>query len=97
MKRILCAVLTLSLVMMAFAVPVIAEEPVVLQFWGAIPPENGPQELVDNWNAAHPDIRVEYTRFVNDDGGNTKLETALLAGEVDVFITYPRLCSGQAC
>lgn len=89
MKRILCAVLTLSLVMMAFAVPVIAEEPVVLQFWGAIPPENGPQELVDNWNAAHPDIRVEYTRFVNDDGGNTKLETALLAGEVDVFITYP--------
>lgn len=65
-----------------------AAEPVVLQFWGAIPPENGPQELVDNWNKAHPDIQVEYTRFVNDDAGNTKLETALVAGQVDVFINY---------
>ncbi len=63
-------------------------KPVVLQFWGAIPPENGPQELVDNWNKDHPEIQVEYTRFVNDDAGNTKLETALVAGQVDVFINY---------
>lgn len=63
---------------------------VVLQFWGAIPPEQGPQELVDNFNKLHEgEIRVEYTRFVNDDGGNTRLETALMAGEVDVFINYP--------
>lgn len=59
-----------------------------LNFWGAIPPESGPQELVDTWNKAHPDIQVTYTRFVNDDSGNTKLEAALLAGNVDVFINY---------
>ncbi|TBL80712.1 extracellular solute-binding protein [Paenibacillus thalictri] len=59
-----------------------------LNFWGAIPPETGPQELVDAWNKAHPDIQVTYTRFVNDDSGNTKLEAALLAGNVDVYINY---------
>jgi len=65
-----------------------SSKPVVLQFWGAIPPETGPQELVDSWNKAHPDITIEYTRFVNDDAGNTKLETALVAGQVDVFVNY---------
>lgn len=66
-----------------------SQKVVKLKFWGAIPPENGPQKVVDNWNAAHPDIQVEYTRFVNDEAGNTKLETALLAkGEIDVFINY---------
>lgn len=89
MKRVLSVFLTAVMLLTALAVPALAEAPVVLQFWGAIPPENGPQEVVDNWNAAHPDIQVEYTRFVNDDGGNTKLETALLAGEVDLFISYP--------
>lgn len=88
MKRIFSVLLTIAMLLACMSVPALAE-PVVLQFWGAIPPENGPQEVVDIWNAAHPDIQVEYTRFVNDDAGNTKLETALLAGEVDVFINYP--------
>lgn len=66
-----------------------SQDVVKLKFWGAIPEGNGPQEVVDNWNAANPDIQVEYTRFVNDEAGNTKLETALLAnGEIDVFINY---------
>ena len=65
-----------------------AEKVVHLNFWGAIPPETGPQELVDAWNKANPNIQVTYTRFVNDDSGNTKLETALIAGNVDVFINY---------
>ncbi|MEK5444649.1 extracellular solute-binding protein [Fredinandcohnia sp. FSL W7-1320] len=60
-----------------------------LKFWGAVPAESGPQEAVDNWNAANPDIQVEYVRYVNDKAGNTKLETSLLAGgEVDVFVNY---------
>ncbi len=61
---------------------------VKLNFWGAIPPETGPQELVDNWNKAFPEIQVTYTRFVNNDSGNTQLEAALMAGNVDVFINY---------
>lgn len=65
------------------------DEVVHLKFWGGVPPEAGPQQVVDNWNAANPDIQVEYIHFVNDEAGNTKLETALLAdGQVDLFMTY---------
>ncbi|GBF76840.1 hypothetical protein PA598K_05348 [Paenibacillus sp. 598K] len=65
------------------------QEVIKLKFWGAVPEENGPKQAVDNWNAANPDIQVEYVRFVNDEAGNTKLETALLAnGEIDLFINY---------
>lgn len=65
------------------------KEPVKLIVWGGVPPENGPQDLVDAWNKAHPDIQVEYIRFVNDDTGNNKLDTALLSGEqIDAFFSY---------
>lgn len=65
------------------------QEAVKLKFWGAIPEENGPKQALEKWNAANPDIQVEYVRFVNDEAGNTKLETALLAsGEIDLFINY---------
>ncbi len=42
-------------------------DPVKLTLWGGVPPENGPQEVVDNWNKENPDIQLEYVRFVNDD------------------------------
>ncbi|TDF90532.1 extracellular solute-binding protein [Paenibacillus piri] len=66
-----------------------SKKTVKLKFWGAVPEESGPKQAVDNWNKAHPDIQVEYVRFVNDEAGNTKLETSLLAGgEVDLFVNY---------
>jgi multiple sugar transport system substrate-binding protein len=63
---------------------------VTLKFWGGVPPEGGPQTVVDNWNKAHPDIKVEYVRYVNDDPGNLKLETALLSSTdaPDIYVTY---------
>lgn len=62
---------------------------VTLQMWGGVPPESGPQEVVDNWNEQNPDIQVEYTRFVNDDDGNLRLNTALQTGQdVDIFVNY---------
>ncbi|MDF2837116.1 MAG: hypothetical protein K0Q63_2756 [Paenibacillus sp.] len=65
-------------------------EVVTLQYWGAIPPENGPQAVVDKWNAANPNIQVEYTRYVNDEPGNTKLDTALISQNdaPDIFVSY---------
>lgn len=64
-------------------------EPIKLVVWGGVPGESGPQSLVDAWNAENPMVQVEYTRFVNDDTGNTKLDTAILSGEqIDVFFTY---------
>ncbi|WJH33956.1 extracellular solute-binding protein [Paenibacillus sp. CC-CFT747] len=64
--------------------------PVSLKFWGGVPPESGPQQVVDKWNKEHPDIQVEYIRYVNDDTGNLKLETALLSKTEtpDLFMTY---------
>jgi multiple sugar transport system substrate-binding protein len=71
-----------------------AAGPVKLKFWGGIPGEDGPQEVVDKWNAQNPDIQVEYVRFVNDDAGNLKLDTALMTGQDgDLYINYnvPRM------
>jgi len=64
-------------------------DPIKLTLWGGVPTENGPQEVVDNWNKANPDIQLEYVRFVNDDAGNLKLDTALVSSQpVDMFINY---------
>ena len=54
-----------------------AKKAVTLTMWGGVPAEAGPQLVVDNWNAKNPDIQVKYERFVNDDAGNLKLDTAL--------------------
>ncbi|TBL81367.1 ABC transporter substrate-binding protein [Paenibacillus thalictri] len=65
------------------------KQPVKLKFWGGVPPESGPQEAVDAWNAQNPDIQVEYVRYVNNDEGNLKLDTALLTSQdVDLFVNY---------
>ncbi|MHA6485464.1 ABC transporter substrate-binding protein [Paenibacillus sp. strain BS8-2] len=64
-------------------------ETVKLKMWGAVPAEAGPQAVIDNWNQANPDIQVEYIRYVNDDPGNLKLDTALMTGQdADLYINY---------
>lgn len=66
-----------------------SKEPVKLTIWGAIPEEAGPQEAIDAWNAENPLIQVEYMRYVNDDSGNLKLDTALVTGQgVDLYVNY---------
>jgi multiple sugar transport system substrate-binding protein len=72
----------------ADAVQAKPEETVTVRVWGGIPPEAGPQAAVDEFNRLYKDkgIQAEYIRFVNDDNGNLKLETTLLAGDgVDVY------------
>ncbi|MFD1954960.1 ABC transporter substrate-binding protein [Paenibacillus thailandensis] len=60
-----------------------------LKFWGGVPAEAGPQAVVDAWNAENKDIQVEYERFVNDDAGNMKLDTALTTGQgADLYVNY---------
>lgn len=64
-------------------------ETINLTLWGAVPAEAGPQEVIDSWNKENPDIQVEYFRYVNDDPGNLKLDTALMTGQdADLFINY---------
>jgi len=65
------------------------KEKITLTFWGGIPETAGPQAIVEAWNAEHPDVQVEYVRYVNDDAGNLKLDTTLVTGEgADVYITH---------
>lgn len=77
-----------------FSAPNVIQGDVTLEVWGGVPPETGPQALIDAFMAANPGITVNYTRYVNDDTGNTQLDTALQGGTpIDLFFTYaiPRL------
>ncbi len=61
-------------------------EPVVLQWWGSFPEDQGPNQVCEAFNAIDPNIQVEYTRFVNDDSGNTKLDVSLMSdSSIDIF------------
>lgn len=61
----------------------------MLQWWGGIPEDQGPQDVVDAFNSEHENIQVEYVRYTNDDVGNTKLDMSLMAGgDADIFISY---------
>ncbi|MGG1555594.1 ABC transporter substrate-binding protein [Paenibacillus ferrarius] len=65
------------------------KEKVTLTMWGGVPAENGPQAAVDAWNAKNPNVQVKYERYVNDDAGNMKLDTALTTGQnVDLYVNY---------
>ncbi len=64
-------------------------EPVRLVMWGGVPPEAGPAQVMETWNREHPDIQIEYVRYVNDDDGNLKLDTALLTSQqIDLYMNY---------
>lgn len=67
------------------------KETVTLKIWGGVPPEAGPQESIELFNEAYKEkgIQAEYVYYVNDDNGNMKLETTLMAGEgVDAYLSY---------
>lgn len=75
----------------AYAAPMLnfRQEPILLQFWGGEPEESGPGDLVAAFNERQPDIQAQYTRYVNDDTGNTALDTALQGGaQIDVYQSY---------
>lgn len=63
--------------------------PVKVVIWGGVPAEMGPADLVAAFNAKNTQIQLEYYRYVNDDAGNLKLDTSLMAGEdIDVYFSY---------
>lgn len=60
-----------------------------LVWWGGVPEDAGPTDVVEAYNKLQDQVELEYVRFVNDTQGNTKLDTALMSGEgVDLFTTY---------
>jgi multiple sugar transport system substrate-binding protein len=66
-----------------------SKEPEIVTIWGGVPAETGPGALVEAFNKSRDDIQIEYYRYVNDDQGNLKLDTALMAGEkMDAYFSY---------
>ncbi len=64
-------------------------EPVTISLWGAWGEDAGPGETLKQFMEIYPHINVEYVKFKNDDEGNVKINTSLLAGEdVHVFFNY---------
>ncbi len=62
-----------------------------LTMWGGVSPEKGFAQVVENFNNEYKDkgIQISYERYVNDEQGNMKLETNLLAGsDIDLYITH---------
>ncbi len=103
------SLIALVLLLIGTSVTVFSKEkkqdsaPVTIKIWGAIQEDQGPAELISNFMKANPNIKVEYVFYKNDPAGNTKLSTALMAGDdVDLFINYgarridPRAKGGQA-
>lgn len=65
------------------------KEPIHLTLWGGVPAKSGSQDVVDAWNAEHPDVQVEFVYYQNDNTGIAKLDTALMSGEpIDMFFSY---------
>lgn len=50
-------------------------EPVTLEFWGWVP---GLEDAVETWNAANPNIQIDFFRMTGDDGD--KIPAAIDAG-----------------
>ncbi len=65
------------------------QEPTKIVFWGGVVAERGPDLMIEEWNSRNPNVELEYVRFVNNDDGNTKLDTAIISGQqVDIYINY---------
>lgn len=65
------------------------EEVITLSFWGGVPAENGPQAAVEKWNELNPHIQVEYHRYVNDEEGNLRVNTALQTDQgIDILMSH---------
>lgn len=61
----------------------------VLNVWSGVPVDSGPDKLIAAFEQEHPEITVKYTRYVNNDDGNLKLDTSLQGGvPIDVFFSY---------
>ena len=62
-----------------------------IEIWGAVPKEGGPTKMIEDFNQEFYSrgIQAEYNYFVNDEAGNKRMESALLAGgSVDVYFSY---------
>lgn len=59
-----------------------------IRLWSVWDENNGAAAWVEEFNKIYPNITLEIHKFSNSGDGNVQLDTALLAGEVDVCMTF---------
>jgi multiple sugar transport system substrate-binding protein len=60
-----------------------------ITWWTAWNDDQGPLEIIQEFNKKFPNIKVEHVKFLNSDEGNVKIDVSLLAGQdIDVFFNY---------
>lgn len=59
-----------------------------IRLWSVWDEENGAAPWLEQFNAIYPNIKVEISKFSNTGDGNIQLDTALMAGEVDVCFSF---------
>jgi multiple sugar transport system substrate-binding protein len=79
-----------ALVMLMSMVPAaFAQEPVTVTFWAAWSLEAGMADMIAEFEAAHPEVKIEYVKYANNDEGNIAVDVALMAGDsIDMIINY---------
>ncbi|MCU6712940.1 extracellular solute-binding protein [Paenibacillus sp. J5C_2022] len=60
-----------------------------ITWWAAWNEADGPADIIKEFNKKYPHIEIEYVKFSNNDEGNVKIDTSLLAGlEIDVLMNF---------
>lgn len=59
-----------------------------VRFYTAFAGANGTDALIEEFHEHYPNITVEYEVYKNSGDGNVGLDTAMMAGNVDVLLTF---------
>lgn len=59
-----------------------------VRFWTAFDGQYGTANLIKDFNEYYPNITVEYNVYSNNTEGNLKVDTAMMAGELDALLSF---------
>ncbi|NMA67343.1 MAG: carbohydrate ABC transporter substrate-binding protein [Clostridiaceae bacterium] len=59
-----------------------------VRFWIPFKGEQGMNDMIADFNKEYPNIKVELTTYNNNSDGNLSVNTAIMAGEVDVLASF---------
>ena len=86
-KRLLSLALMLCLVLAV--APATAEDPIELHFVCAYAANYGMQDLIDDFEAAHPNVKIILDVYNNSSDGNQAVDNMLMAGDmIDLQLAY---------
>lgn len=71
---------------------ILAEDPASIEgtvrFWIPFKGSQGMDDMIAEFNETYPGIKIELTTYNNNSDGNLSVNTALMAGEIDVLASF---------